>query len=168
MRETRGAVAPRGVPQRVRIAVEHEAAGIAALLAVGAKDARAEFFHRRQVAKQSPHLRDLQRRGRSEAVTGGVGQQAGAELAGGGALRQVAVEVDGADEQSALADACFEDEAELAARVPVVDDLHDRAQRPGQGIEHHGFGLVMQVLPLPVAVERRGELGQGGVLGIEQ
>ena len=76
-----------------------------------------------------------------EIRPGEVGFERRAELAGGGAGLEVAVQVDAAGEEFALADAGLEDEPELAVGEPVVDGLDDGLEL-GVGRQDEGAGAA--------------------------
>ena len=95
---------------------------------------------------------------RIEAFARGVSQQTGAELPRGGTVFQVFRQVGSAHEQFAVANLAFEDQAEFAVRVPVVNRLHDRLQILRQIVQHDAARRRDNVLPLPVLKILRREI----------
>ena len=98
--------------------------------------------------------------GWDEAVRGHVFQQALAELGRGGALVEVVLQVGAADEQFAVSDAGFIEQAEFAVGEPVVDDVDDGAEVVGIARQVHGLAAAHQIPPLVVAHPLVGEGGQ--------
>jgi hypothetical protein len=106
----------------------------------------------RRVEPERARLRRRERDLRLEPVAGHVVEQRLPQRGGDGTLLQIALEVEGTDEQAAGADVRLEDAAEPPVAVPVVNRLHDGLQLAWRAVEVHGSGAAGQLGPLPVAV----------------
>jgi len=83
-------------------------------------------------------------------------------------MLQVFAQVDTAHKEASGTHPGLEYQGELAARDPVVNDLHGRPQLLGQVIQNHGLSVADEIPPLPVAMKLRRERCQSWVFGIAQ
>ena len=164
----RCAVAPDGVPHGGRIAVDDVGAFVARLLAGAMDDLCTEALEEAEVAEQAAQIGRLEAHRGLKVIACGVLQQAGAQLCGGGACAKVGIEVCRAEQEAALCDLCLDNDAQFAAGIPIIDHLDHRLEAVGECVEDHRFGVVLNILPLPIGVECGGELSERGVLGVKE
>jgi hypothetical protein len=158
------------VPHRRRVVVEDVGGREALLLAVGTDDPRTQALHDRAGRGQQQRVERgrLDHRRGSECVGADVFVQTALQLPRGRVFPGQAGQVDRADEQPAGADAGLDDVAELVVAGEVVDHLHERPEVARQVVEDQAAAPLDELVPLPVAMELGGEVGEERVLRVAQ
>ena len=80
----------------------------------------------------------------------------------------LAKQIHGAEEELPLAYLCLEEVGEAAVVREVVHAFHQGRHLPVEAVYAEGARVFHQVPPLPVGMELGGEMGEGGMLFVEE